>query len=150
MTILARTPYQPRQAEWSELYSMLCGYCSHQGTCDVVEGMIEMKYGAPWPAGGWVRDPGAGVSCLSYAPKGARPLPRQQMRKMLRQRETDLPPVCGGCAARTGSDASVTLHTRRDFQASVRNKTVFLCHEDPEKQRLCGGWCRAIRAKNTA
>lgn len=145
-----RQPYRPNQAEWPGLYKMLCGHCSHQLQCDVVERMIEMKDGSPWPPGGWVTDPGSGVSCLSYASKGARPLPRQQMRKMLRQPEKDLPPVCDGCAARKGTEASVSLHTRRDYQASVRNKTIFICHEDPGMQRLCGGWCRAIRAKVTA
>lgn len=146
--VVERAPYSPSREDWTEIYQMLCGHCGNQLHCDVVEGMIEMKDGAaPWPAGGWVNDPGAGVSCLSYVPKDAKRLPRQQMRRLLRQCEADLPPVCGGCAARKGTEASASLHTRRDYQGAVRNRTIFLCHEDLDKHRLCGGWCRAIRSK---
>lgn len=140
-----RVPYRPTDAEWPDLYQMLCGYCAHQLKCDVVEGMIGMKSGGAWPDGGWVTDQGAGATCLSYEPRPHAKLPRQQMRAMLRQREDDLPPMCGGCAARKGTEASVSMHTRRDYQAAVRNETTFVCHEDPAKQRLCGGWCRAVR-----
>jgi hypothetical protein len=150
MSEAARDPYRPPSSEWSSTYQMLCGFCSNQLKCEIVERMIEMKEGGHWPQGGWVTDPGAGVTCLSYSPKGAAALPRQQLRKMLRQAEDDLPPVCDGCAARKGTEASISLHTRRDFQAAVANKTVFACHEDPEHKRLCGGWCRAVRGKEDA
>lgn len=127
---------------------MLCAHCERQTRCEVVEGMIEMKDGGTWPFGGWVTDPGAGVSCLSYEPKMRAPMVRQQLRSMLRAEERDLPPMCSGCAARKGSEASVSLHTRRDYQAAVRSRSKFVCHEDETKQRLCGGWCRAIRARS--
>lgn len=142
-----RLPYHPLQHEWAECYAMLCGHCERQLRCDVVEAMIAMKDGGAWPEGGWVTDPGAGVTCLSYEPRPAKPMIRQQLRYMLRQREEDLPPMCGGCAARKGSEASVSLHTRRDYAAAVRNRSPFACHEDPDKQRLCGGWCRAVRRR---
>lgn len=142
-----RLPLVPSAAEWRDTYEMLCGHCDHQLGCDVIEQMIEIKDGGAWPTGGWVTDPGAGVTCLSYVPKGARRLPRQQMRAMLRAREADLPAVCGGCAARRGTGASVSLHTQRDYAGAVRDQTPFTCHEDPTKERLCGGWCRAVRRK---
>lgn len=139
-----RVPYHPTAEEWGDCYSMLCGHCEHQLGCSVVEGMIEIKEGAPWPEGGWVTDPGAGLTCLSYEPRKRAPVPRQQRRKIARTRDEDLPPVCGGCAARKGSEASVSLHTRRDYQAWVRRGVEFRCHEKPT---LCGGWCRAIKAR---
>lgn len=137
-----RSPYYPTMAEWPEVYGMLCGYCSNQTRCEIIEAMIDLKNDGPWPDGGWVSDPGAGVSCLSYAPKPAKPWSRQRMRAMKRSRESDLPPVCGGCAARRGSEASVSLHTRRDYAAAVRNRTPFDCHE--RSGEPCGGWCRAV------
>lgn len=143
----ARAPYKPEAAHWGDLYQMLCGFCAKQGRCEIVDGMIDMKDGGDWPAGGWVTDPGAEVTCLSYEPRRARSLPRQQMRAMLRTPEARLPPVCGGCAARKGSEASVSLHTRRDYAAAVANETTFLCHEDESHETLCGGWCRAVRRR---
>lgn len=142
-----RRPYRPAASEWGELYKMLCACCARQAQCEVVEGMIEMKDGTACPEGGWVHDPGAGVSCLSYEPRSAKRLSRQRMRAMKRASEASLPPMCGGCAARKGTEASASLHTRRDYQAAVRNETIFVCHEDPSKERLCGGWCRAVRAR---
>lgn len=139
-----RQPYHPTAEEWPDTFAMLCGHCAHMPGCDVVEGMIELKDGGPWPAGGWVTDPGAGVTCLSYAPRAVQPLPRQQMRAMLRTPEHRLPPVCDGCAARKGSEASVSLHTQRDYAGAVKARTPFTCHKKPT---LCGGWCRAVRRR---
>lgn len=150
LTPVGRQPYAPSAEEWRDLYEMLCGFCERQLRCEITEAMIEMKAGGAWPEGGWVTDPGAQVTCLSYAPKPVKPLPRQQLRQMLRTPESRLPPVCDGCAAQRGSEASVSLHTRRDYAAAVRNRTAFICHEDPEKKRLCGGWCRAVRRKSGA
>lgn len=147
---IERLPYAPPPSEWRALYEMLCGYCAHQLRCPIVDKMIEvMRRGGPWPADGWVTDPGAEVTCLSYEPKGAKALARQQLRAIIRTPEPRLPPVCGGCAAQRGSEASVTLHTRRDYAAAVRNRTPFTCHEDPAKARLCGGWCRAIKRRGS-
>lgn len=147
--MIERAPYAPTSAEWGACYEMLCGHCDHQLKCPIVEGMIEMKDGSAWPEGGWVTDPGAGVTCLSYRPQERPAMVRQQRRAIIRMPEARLPPVCGGCAARKGSEASVSLHTQRDYQAAVRSQAPFACHEDPAKERLCGGWCRAIsqRAK---
>ena len=139
-------PYNPADAEWADLYEMLCSYCRHHLNCAVIEGMIEMKHGAPWPDGGWVHDRGAGVSCLSYQTKPLAELSRQQLRRIQRMPEDQIPPVCGGCAARKGTDASKSRHTRADFQSAVSSHGKFFCHETGE---LCGGWCRAIRAKTT-
>ena len=55
-----------------------------------------------------------------------------------------LPPVCGGCAATKGTDASKTRHTRLDFEAAVKDRRHFLCHERPG---YCGGWVRAVLAR---
>lgn len=142
-----RKPYHPTTEEWRECWDMLCGHCEHAVNCPIVEAMIEMQHGGAWPEGGWVTDPGAGTTCLSYVPHHRPAMPRQQLRFLQRQKESALPPMCGGCAAQSGSEASVSLHTRRDFQASVRDRAPFVCHEDPEHKRLCGGWCRAIRRR---
>lgn len=144
-----RQPYSPPDlAEWQACFAMLCSWCARQGSCQIVEDMIAMSSGGAWPEGGWVTDPGAGMTCLSYDPRPGETVPRQQRRAIARMKEPDLPPVCGGCAALKGSEASVSLHTRRDYQAAVRNGTRFACHEDPELKRPCGGWCRAIAKKN--
>lgn len=142
-----RRPFHPTADEWGDCWEMLCGHCEHAANCPIVEAMIEMQSGGSWPEGGWVTDPGAGTTCLSYEPVKRAPMIRQQFRALLRRKEADIPPVCGGCAALKGSEASVSLHTRRDYQASVRDRAPFLCHEDPEKKRLCGGWCRAVRRR---
>ncbi|MDG4905957.1 hypothetical protein P9228_05785 [Mesorhizobium sp. WSM4898] len=142
-----REPYQPGRSDWAECYGMLCRWCEKHTQCEIVEAMIAMKDGGAWPDGGWVSDPGAGVTCLSYEPANRPSMPRQQRRAIARTREADLPPVCGGCAARKDSQASVSLHTRRDYQSAVRSGAPFVCHEDPEHKRLCGGWSRAIARK---
>lgn len=142
-----REPYTPTRESWREDFDLICRHCEHIGRCDVVEAMIEMQEGGPWPAGGWVTDPGAGITCLSYEPRRRSALLRQQRRTIERMSEASLPPVCGGCAARKGSEASVALHTQRDFAASVRDRAPFVCHEDPAKEQLCGGWCRAMQRK---
>ncbi|MCX5495761.1 hypothetical protein OSH11_13690 [Kaistia dalseonensis] len=144
-----RAPYSPVRSDWPNCYQMLCGHCDLQGGCAVIEGMIEMASGGAWPEGGWVTDPGAGVTCLSYVPRARPSLPRQQLRAIQRTKESALPSVCGGCAARKGSEASTSLHTRRDYQACVRSRSPFVCHEDPKHERLCGGWCRAIQRRST-
>lgn len=140
MSKIDREPYRPTQQEWAETFEMLCRHCARMADCDVVEGMIEMKSGGPWPAGGWVTDPGAVVTCLSYEPKPMEQLSRQRLRQAMRQAV----PMCGGCAAQKGSEASVALHTRRDFKAAVNTKALFTCHEGDNKGRPCGGWCQAV------
>jgi hypothetical protein len=144
VAVVDRRPYRPNRAEWGDLYKMLCGYCARQLHCDICEGMIALKDTGIWPEGGWVSDPGAEVTCLSYEPRGGTKLPRQQLRRLRRTPEAKLPEVCGGCAARRGSEASVSLHTQRDYQAAVRGQTRFECHQPGRKGELCGGWCRAI------
>lgn len=139
-------PYTPPNdlTDWQDSYEMLCGYCARQCGCQVLDGMIEMKDGGEWPEGGWVYDQGAGISCLSYEAKRGPKVSRQEIRQIQRTSENRLPPVCGGCAARKGTEASVSRHTRKDFQAAVKKKTRFLCHET---KKDCGGWCRAIAAQ---
>lgn len=144
VTAVAREPYHPTAEDWTANYYMLCGHCTKQLHCPITEAMIELKAGGPWPEGGWVTDPGAEVTCLSYDPKTAARLPRQQLRHMLRLPEARLPAICDGCAARKGSEASVSLHTQRDYAAAVKAETPFLCHKKPG---LCGGWCRAVRRR---
>lgn len=149
------SPYKPSKADWGETWQMLCGHCRPAVGCAVVEGMILHSAGdGPWPEGGWVTDAGAGVSCLSYEPAPMKRLPRQQLRALARRKEADLPPVCSGCAARKGSEASVSLHTRRDYAAAVQQGALFFCHErlpadrqDWRLENLCGGWCRAVRRR---
>lgn len=138
-----RAPYSPTEDEWPDVFNMLCGHCAHARNCEVIERMIEMKAGGPWPEGGWVTDPGAGVTCLSYEPNPLmmEPLTRQRLRQVTRKSG----PMCSGCAARKGSEASVSLHTRRDFHAAVKARALFVCHEDPALRRPCGGWCRAVQ-----
>lgn len=143
MRAIERRPYIPAgQDDWEQCYAITCENCAHQLRCDIVERMIETKDGGDWPEGGWITDPGAGVTCLSYEPRTPQTLPRPQRRRLLRAPESELPPVCGGCAARRGSEASVALHTQRDFRACVRRRAPFVCHETGE---LCGGWLRAMR-----
>lgn len=144
MSKIARKPYLPSSKEWPELIEMLCEHCANWPRCDIVEGMIEMKDGKPWPEGGWVDDPGAGATCLSYEPQPRAPLSRQRLRQAMRQAV----PMCKGCAAQKGSEASVALHTQRDFKTAVNNRTLFICHEPGNKGKPCGGWCNAIAAGN--
>lgn len=143
MAAITREPYRPDAAEWEEAYLMLCAYCAHAVGCQVVEGMIAIKDGGDWPEGGWVTDPGAGITCLSYEPKPMAPLSRQRLRHAIRKAK----PMCNGCAAQKGSEASVSLHTRRDFAAAVQARALFVCHEDPTLQRPCGGWCQAVKSQ---
>lgn len=143
MTI-TRDPYRPSDDEWQEAWQMLCGHCADASNCQIVEGMIDMKDGDSWPDGGWVTDPGAGITCLSYQPREMKRLSRQQLRQAMRQAA----PMCDGCAAQKGSEASLSLHTRRDFTAAVKSKAMFVCHAEGQKGRPCGGWCRAIKAGN--
>lgn len=148
MSTVQRQPYRPTEDEWTNAFGMLCGHCAHAGHCEIVERMIEMKNGGPWPQGGWVTDPGAGVTCLSYEPSPLlmEPMSRQRLRQALRKAR----PMCQGCAAQKGSEASVSLHTRRDFHAAVKAGALFVCHEDSELRRPCGGWCQAVKKKMEA
>lgn len=136
-----REPYKPTAAEWPEVWEMLCGHCIHAAGCQVVEGMIEMKAGGAWPEGGWVTDPGAGVTCLSYQPRNMERLSRQRLRQATRKAV----PMCSGCAAQKGSEASVSLHTRRDFSVAVKARALFVCHAEGQKGQPCGGWCQAVQ-----
>ncbi|WP_380716448.1 hypothetical protein [Seohaeicola nanhaiensis] len=141
-----REPYCPtNEEEWRDTWEMLCGHCAHHLNCPIVDAMIEHTAGGSWPEGGWTSDPGGGVTCLSYAPHQQQPqLTRQQLRRLSRMNPATLPPVCGGCAATKGTEASQCLHTRRDFEVSVRDRRQFLCHERPG---YCGGWVRAVLAR---
>lgn len=151
MSSLPCKPYvPPGLAEWDATFRMLCMHCAKSAGCTVIEGMIEMKDGHPWPLGGWVTDPGAGSSCLSYEPQPRASLAAERLAVFMALPEAELPPVCGGCAARKGSEASVSLHTRRDYAAAVRDRHLFVCHEDPALQRPCGGWVRAIRQRGAS
>ena len=141
-----RTPIRPSGEEWQELVNMLCFMCHKMGTCEVIEGMIEMKNGGAWPAGGWVTDPGAGVTCLSYEPRPVRQLNERELTDAL----TSAVPMCNGCAARKGSDASQSLHTQRDFNASVNRGGLFTCHEEGNQGKPCGGWCHAVKRKRAS
>lgn len=143
---LTRRPYCPPSLDdWRECWEMTCRHCAHWIGCEMVEAMIEHTEGGPWPEGGWVTDPGAGMSCLSYQPRATQPkLSRQQLRRLARMNPATLPPVCGGCAATRGTEASQSLHTRRDFETAVKERRQFLCHERPG---YCGGWVRAILAR---
>tara|TARA_B100000700_G_scaffold42239_1_gene43245 strand:+ start:2644 stop:3090 length:447 start_codon:yes stop_codon:yes gene_type:complete len=138
---IERTPYTPTAAEWTDTLDLLCAHCEHAWGCDVLEGMIEMKEGKAWPAGGWVTDPGAGITCLSYQPQQRARLSRQRLRQAMR----DAVPMCDGCAAQKGSEASVSLHTQQDFAAAVKNRSVFACHDGDNHGKPCGGWCQAVR-----
>lgn len=96
-----RRPYTPPKEEWEATWQMLCGHCAHAAGCQVVEAMIAHANGdGPWPEGGWVTDPGAEVTCLSYEPGTRPPMPRQQRRAIARMREAELPSVCPGCGQR--------------------------------------------------
>ncbi|WP_447896028.1 hypothetical protein [Vreelandella sp. GE22] len=141
-----RQPYRPTDEEWSASIAVVCEQCRYFLTppgCQVIEGMIEMKDGGPWPEGGWVTDPGAGMTCLSYQPLPVRSLGDEELEAAL----NDSVPMCGGCAARKGSDASKALHTQRDFRQAVSDRGKFMCHEPGSEGKACGGWCDAVRRK---
>ena len=141
-------PYKPNSREWPEIYGMLCDHCEQQLSCDVIEGMIEMKGGGRWPPGGWVHDAGSGVSCLSYIPVKQKPLTYEQLKEAILCAVL----MCSGCAVRKQSMASMCLHTLRDFKAAVDNETVFFCHHpdddlEAKDRRPCGGWANAVSDK---
>ncbi|WP_075881801.1 hypothetical protein [Vreelandella massiliensis] len=137
----ARLPYYPDPGEWCELFGLLCEFCRHLSTFQVVEGMNETKDGKPWPEGGWVTDPGAGVTCLSYAPIERPSLSSQEIHDALAQGV----PVCTGCAAQKGSEASVSLYTQRNFAYAVKHRARFTCHAEGQRGKPCGGWCQAVK-----
>ena len=140
-----RQPYRPDSADWEETITMLCFQCARFQHCTLIDQMIECKDGGEWPTGGWVTDPGAGVTCLSYQ---TRPLQKISQDEIQAIAATN-PTTCQGCAARKGTDASKALHTRRDFTTAVRPPGLFVCHEDTEAQRPCGGWCKAVIQRGT-
>lgn len=135
-----RKPIVPNADMWREAIAMLCEPCRHFPGCDVVEGMIEMKEGGEWPEGGWVTDPGAGMTCLSYQPMSVRTLSDDELMGAL----SDSVSMCDGCAARKGTDASKVLHTQRDFSQAVKDRGKFMCHKPESKGKSCGGWCSAV------
>lgn len=140
-----REPYVPDADDWKECWETTCGHCAKWSDCDILERMIYALEGDPWPEGGWVTDPGAGMTCLSYEPRGNQPVvSRQQLRRLGRMNPQTMPPVCGGCAARKGTEASQSLHTQRDFDRAVKDRRQFLCHETGG---YCGGWVRAMLAR---
>lgn len=144
-----REPFLPPPDRWNEVYSMLCGHCGRQPQCQLVKSMLDFARGhGLWPDNAWVTDPGAGATCLSYAPKFVPTMPGHRAAALAEIPEEQLPTMCGGCAAQKGSEASVALHTQRDYKAAVLNRYEFNCHEDPEGKRVCGGWCRAVRRRD--
>lgn len=148
--VVAREPFLPPPERWDEVYQMLCGFCANRAHCGLPQAMADFANGrGAWPKDAWVTDPGAGATCLSYAPIRTEAISRERLDALARTAEAQLPHVCGGCAARKGSEASVALHTQRDYRAAVRDQSEFTCHEDPENKRLCGGWCRAVQRKET-
>lgn len=143
-----RKPLLPPAERWDEIHEMLCGHCHLQPGCEIVKQMLRFAHGrAPWPADAWVSDPGAGITCLSYVSKPKPKVAPELLETLANMSEEELPPTCGGCAARKGSEASVSLHTQRDYRAAVRDGSGFNCHEDPNDKAMCGGWCRAVLRK---
>lgn len=144
-----REPFLPEPSRWNDVRDMLCGHCVNKAGCGLVEAMLAFAQGRTgvWPENAWVTDQGTSATCLSYAPIRAEPISRERLEALARTPEEALPHVCGGCAAKKGSEASVALHTQRDYRAAVRDQSEFTCHEDPENKRLCGGWCRAVQRK---
>ncbi len=129
---------------------MLCGHCANRAGCGLVAEMLAFAQGrGAWPENAWVTDLGTSATCLSYAPIRTEPISRERLDALAHTHEEHLPHVCGGCAAKKGSEASVALHTQRDYRAAVQDRSEFTCHEDPENKRLCGGWCRAVQRKAT-
>lgn len=148
--MIERLPYRPAPGdEWTSCWDTTCRSCKRWTDCDVLDAMVDANiHDTPWPEKGWVRDPGAGMTCLSYVPRATQPqLSRQQLRRLRRMNPATLPQLCGGCAASKGTDASKSLHTRRDFEAAVRERRLFLCHERPG---YCAGWVRAVLARRKA
>lgn len=135
-----RKPYHPTREEWTEVFIILCGHCIKQTECQIVEGMIELQQGGEWPEGGWVTDPGAEVTCLSYEPRRMKTLSNHELIHAI----DHAAPMCSDCAAQKGSEASVSLHTQRDFKAAVQQRAMFACHCEGQKGRPCGGWAQAV------
>jgi hypothetical protein len=147
MSLIHRQAYIPTPADWAGAYNMLCMHCAHQIGCDVTEGMIDCKDGSSWPEGGWVTDPGSGVTCLSYRARQMRTLSPDELHSAFSKAR---PEMCNGCAAQRGSEASVSLHTQRDFAQAVNCSALFLCHEDSKLEQPCAGWRNAVRRKQEA
>lgn len=145
--MIEKIPYKPDNHEWTEAFNMLCGHCSSFPNCDIVDGMIEMKEGGDWPSGGWVHDAGAGISCLSY--RSIVDEASQLSDSELKTHINNAAPMCEGCAARKGTEASVSHHTRIDFKAAVSKKVLFTCHKECNLGKPCGGWAAAISARLT-
>lgn len=144
--IFHKIPNIPNGKAWQEAYEMLCGHCSNQLKCDIVEEMIEANKDINlWPKNGFVYDEGGGITCLSYKARPGKPFPKEKLEEILHRSEKRLPPQCGGCAATKGSDASKCNHTNKDFSNAVENETTFLCHMG--NKPICGGWIRAIKNK---
>jgi|GEM_PF-1667632 len=144
MSLIRRQAYIPTPADWADTYNMLCMHCAHQTGCDVIEGMIDCKDGSEWPKGGWVTDPGSDVTCLSYQARQMRTLSPVELAEVFNKAR---PEMCSGCAARRGSEASVSLHTQRDFAQAVNCSALFLCHEDSKLEQPCAGWRNAVKRK---
>ncbi|MBN9319485.1 MAG: hypothetical protein J0I28_07360 [Caulobacterales bacterium] len=144
-----REPFLPDPARWNDVYDMLCGHCANKADCGLIEAMLAFAQGRTreWPENAWVTDLGTSATCLSYAPIRGETISRQRLDALAHTPDEALPHVCGGCAAKKGTEASVALHTQRDYRAAVRDQSEFTCHEDPENKRLCGGWCRAVQRK---
>ena len=137
-------PYKPTKEEWREVFDMLCGHCSNLlSGCDIVDGMIDMKDGGDWPTGGWVNDAGAGVSCLSYKTAAMETLNDSELQAHI----SNAVPMCDGCAARKGTEASISRHTRIDFREAVNRKALFTCHKECNFGKPCGGWANAVSAQ---
>lgn len=143
MTIIAREPYIPNQDDWTDCLETICYSCATWPFCDICEAMIEAKDGGNWPEGGWVTDPGAEMTCLSYRTKQ----PPTLSRPVLKRKLAAACSMCEGCAARKGSEASQSLHTQRDFNAAVNNRFLFTCHDSKNNGAPCGGWADAVRRK---
>lgn len=140
---MKRDPYYPTKENWSDGFDMLCRFCANITRCTITESMIETMSGGPWPDGGWATDPGAGITCLSYQTKSRHPLSPDDLTETMAKAA----PMCDGCAAQKGSEASVSLHTRRDFRKAVNTPFVFYCHAEGQEGKPCGGWCQAVKAR---
>jgi hypothetical protein len=142
-----REPYIPGDGDWSECLEMLCEMCAHWPACALVDRMIDSMNGDDeWPEGGFVTDAGAEVTCLTYSPRGARPLASDALSEAI----AGACDMCDGCAARKGSEASVSLHTQRDFRAAVNDGFLFTCHKPENRGRACGGWAKAVKPTQAA
>ena len=128
--------------KWVEAIEMLCYFCQRFPDCDVLEEMIKSKSSDKQIASGFCTDPGSEISCFSFKPKGYRTLSPQVIQE-IRSKYSGLD-MCSGCAARKGSDASMSLHTQRDFRKCVDDRSLFGCHDPRRKNEPCIGWLCAI------